>query len=408
MSDNEELAVVIENVSKDFVLPNERSRSIKSTLLNFGRGRSNTQHALRSINLSVKKGEFFGIVGRNGSGKSTLLKILAGIYQPTTGSVQVNGSLVPFIELGVGFNQELSGRDNVFLNGALLGFSRREMEEMYDSIVKFAELERFMDQKLKNYSSGMQVRLAFSIAIRAHTDILLIDEVLAVGDSGFQEKCFNIFKQLKADGKTIIFISHDMRSVEQFCDRVMVINKGDHIATGETKEMITKYGSIVAEHEIELEKANSAIKKPRVGNDKAKITAVALRNSKGKEVEVINESEPFSIEIDYNSKVDQPNSVVSVSIFDTDENKVIASTTVSSHADGVTLKKGKGSFTASFEGVSLAQGRYTINVGFFAQNLIYAIDHFRDAKTFRVNGKKRTSILAIDPQWRVGKIKAKK
>src|SRR5690606_31573026 len=148
------------------------------------------QQVLKNISFEIKKGEFVGIVGRNGSGKSTLLKLLAGIYSPDKGSIEVNGKLVPFIELGVGFNPELTGRENVFLNGALLGFNRKEMQAMYKDIVEFAELERFMDQKLKNYSSGMQVRLAFSIAIRAQSDILLIDEVLAVGDAAFQQKCY--------------------------------------------------------------------------------------------------------------------------------------------------------------------------------------------------------------------------
>src|SRR6185312_8467854 len=186
-----------------------------------------TQHALKDISFEVKKGEFFGIVGRNGSGKSTMLKILAGIYQPTKGGVQKSGKLVPFIELGVGFNPELSGRENVFLNGALLGFSRKEIAAMYDEIVAFAELEKFMDQKLKNYSSGMQVRLAFSIAIRAKSDILLIDEVLAVGDASFQQKCFDYFYKLKQDKRTVVFVSHDMGAVERFCDRAVLIDNGN-------------------------------------------------------------------------------------------------------------------------------------------------------------------------------------
>src|SRR5579884_1758439 len=171
-----ELAVKVEGVSKVFRLPREKSTSLKSAIINFWKRDKSfeNQKALQDISFEVKKGEFFGIIGRNGSGKSTLLKLLAGIYEPDSGSVVVNGKLTPFIELGVGFNPELTGRENVFLNGAMLGFSHSEIEAMYDSIVDFAELERFMDQKLKNYSSGMQVRLAFSMAVRAEADILLI------------------------------------------------------------------------------------------------------------------------------------------------------------------------------------------------------------------------------------------
>src|ERR1700742_3610312 len=181
-----EVAISAQHVYKNFVLPHEKVNSVKSLFTSLFRKRSKsseTQHALRDISFEIKEGEFFGIVGRNGSGKSTLLKILAGIYQPTKGSIATHGKLVPFIELGVGFNPELTGRENVYLNGALLGFSRRQIDDMYEDIVRFAELERFMDQKLKNYSSGMQVRLAFSMATRAEADILLVDEVLAVGDA---------------------------------------------------------------------------------------------------------------------------------------------------------------------------------------------------------------------------------
>src|SRR6185312_1957927 len=165
----------------------------------------------------------------------------AGIYPPTSGSIHVNGKLTPFIELGVGFNPELTGRENVYLNGALLGFNRREMEGMYKDIVSFAELGKFMDQKLKNYSSGMQVRLAFSIAIRAKSDILLIDEVLAVGDASFQQKCFDYFYKLKQDKRTVVFVSHDMGAVERFCDRAVLIEDGKLIAEGDKQEVIKHY-----------------------------------------------------------------------------------------------------------------------------------------------------------------------
>jgi ABC-2 type transport system ATP-binding protein len=238
---DEGFAIKVDNVSKSFRLPHEKNTSLKSALINLHKRGYEKQEVLKDVDFEVKKGEFLGIVGRNGSGKSTLLKLLAGIYTPDHGEIHLRGKLTPFIELGVGFNHELTGRENVFLNGALLGFGRKEMGAMYNEIVEFAGLERFMDQKLKNYSSGMQVRLAFSIAIRARSDILLLDEVLAVGDAAFQRKCFNYFADLKRNKQTVIFISHDMDSVRKYCDRVIFLDKGEIQDDGLPEKVISKF-----------------------------------------------------------------------------------------------------------------------------------------------------------------------
>lgn len=235
------IAVSVKSLKKDFVLPHERYTSIKERVLSFKKPTYEKFHALKNINLQIKKGEFVGIVGRNGSGKSTLLKILGGIYQPTAGEVKVEGTLTPFIELGIGFNPELTGRENVFLNGAILGLTHKQVKNKYQEIVDFAELEKFMDQKLKNYSSGMQVRLAFSIAIQAHNDILLIDEVLAVGDADFQKKCATIFKQIKDSDKTVIFVSHDMSAIKEYCNRAFLIEGGNIISEGDPELVANDY-----------------------------------------------------------------------------------------------------------------------------------------------------------------------
>jgi ABC-2 type transport system ATP-binding protein len=241
MSDN--TAINVSHVSKTFKLPHEKNSSLKSALINFGKHKKGfeRQEVLSDVSFKIEKGDFFAIVGRNGSGKSTMLKLLADIYTPSEGNITVYGKLTPFIELGVGFNQELSGRENVFLNGALLGFSRSDMRELYDDIVEFAELEKFMDQKLKNYSSGMQVRLAFAIAIRAETDILLLDEVLAVGDARFQQKCYDYFEELKAQKKTVVFVSHDMSAIRRFCNKAVYIDKGVMTHQGTPEEIADVY-----------------------------------------------------------------------------------------------------------------------------------------------------------------------
>ena len=239
----DDVVIKVDHVSKTFKLPHERYSSLKSAFVNFYRRkkRYELQKALDDVSLEVNRGEFLGIIGRNGSGKSTLLKLLAGIYSPTAGGVGVNGSLTPFIELGVGFNPELTGRENVYLNGALLGFNRKEMRSMYKDIVNFAELGKFMDQKLKNYSSGMQVRLAFSIAIRAKSDILLIDEVLAVGDAVFQQKSYNYFEELKSKRKTVVFVTHDMGAVRRFCSRAVYLKEGQIVRSGPPSEIADLY-----------------------------------------------------------------------------------------------------------------------------------------------------------------------
>lgn len=245
MKTSKEIAVSVKDIHKEFILPQSKNSSFKQTFVNIVKKNGKvTQKVLDGVSFDVQKGDFFAIVGRNGSGKSTLLKLLAGVYVPTAGEVQINGKLTPFIELGVGFNPELSGRDNVFLNGALLGFDRKQMAEMYDEIVEFAELEPFMDQKLKNYSSGMQVRLAFSIAIKAKNEVLIFDEVLAVGDEAFQRKCLDVFEQYKAEGQTVILVTHDMSQVRRFCNRAVLINQGKVVKIGSPREVAALYSEL--------------------------------------------------------------------------------------------------------------------------------------------------------------------
>lgn len=240
-------AISVSGVSKSFVIPHEPINSVRGAFVNVLRKKTyETFNALDGVSFDVARGEFFGIVGRNGSGKSTLLKILAGIYPPDSGKVTVNGAISPFLELGVGFNPELSGRDNVYLNGTVLGLRKKEIDAKFDEIVAFAELERFIDQKLKNYSSGMQVRLAFSVAIHTNRDILLMDEVLAVGDAAFQEKCRSVFLRLKSEGKTIVLVTHGMDTVKEFCDRVLLIDRGKVAGVGGTEGIVERYNALNA------------------------------------------------------------------------------------------------------------------------------------------------------------------
>jgi ABC-type polysaccharide/polyol phosphate transport system ATPase subunit len=238
-------SVTLQNVSKAFKLPHERYHTLKERALHPFRQRSfDVLQAVDDITLEIAEGEFFGIVGRNGSGKSTLLKCLAGIYEIDGGMLDVRGRLSPFLELGVGFNFDLTGRDNVIINAIMLGLTRKQALERFDDIVAFAELEEFIDLKLKNYSSGMQVRLAFAVAIQVDAEVMLIDEVLAVGDARFQQKCFDELARIKASGRTILFVTHDMGSVQRFCDRAMLLERGHVVDIGEPELIAQQYNEL--------------------------------------------------------------------------------------------------------------------------------------------------------------------
>jgi ABC-type polysaccharide/polyol phosphate transport system ATPase subunit len=243
-------AVEAIGVSKTFAIPHQQRTTLKEYFLHpLSRTVFERNEALKNISFTIEQGEFFGIIGPNGSGKSTLLKILAGIYRADSGRVLVAGQLSPFIELGVGFNMELNARDNIRINGTLMGLTRKELDRRFDEILAFSELERFVHQKLKNYSSGMLLRLAYAISIQVPFDVLLLDEVLAVGDQSFQEKCFATFESFRDAGKTVVFVSHDLGSVARFCDRTILLQSGTIAAEGAPDDVIDAYhASIHAAH----------------------------------------------------------------------------------------------------------------------------------------------------------------
>jgi len=238
-------AVVVEGARKAFRLPHQRYSTLKERALHpFAASTYDTLRVIDDVSFQVQTGEFFGVVGRNGSGKSTLLKCLAGIYAVDDGRVDIHGRVSPFIELGVGFNPDLTARDNVLINAIMLGLSRKEARRRFDAIIDFAELHDFIDLKLKNYSSGMSVRLGFSVAIQVDAEVILIDEVLAVGDAAFQRKCFDEFERMRAEGSTILFVTHDMGAVERFCDRAMLIEKGQLTDIGAPDEISRRYSEV--------------------------------------------------------------------------------------------------------------------------------------------------------------------
>jgi ABC-type polysaccharide/polyol phosphate transport system ATPase subunit len=242
MRSAEPLAIQVEDLHKSFRIPIQRVDSLKERVVRPFSSRDYRElHALSGVSFEIHQGEFFGIVGRNGSGKSTLLKLLASIYRADAGRIRMAGRMAPFIELGVGFNHELTARENVVLNGVMMGLTPKEMRRRLDAIIEFAELEEFADLKLKNYSSGMLVRLAFSVMLEADADVMLIDEVLAVGDAAFQQKCADAFHEMKAKGKTIVLVTHEMATVEEYCHRAMLIDSGRIRQLGDPAETGREY-----------------------------------------------------------------------------------------------------------------------------------------------------------------------
>ncbi len=295
--------VVIEarGVRKTFHIPHQRVDSLKERLTHPGarRGGARELRALRGIDFDVHQGEFFGIVGRNGSGKSTLLKILASIYGADAGTVRMAGRLAPFIELGVGFNPELTSRENVVLNGVLMGLGRRDARARLDRVLEFAELTEFADLKLKNYSSGMMVRLAFSVMVEADADIMLIDEVLAVGDASFAQKCMDVFREKRRAGKTIVLVTHDMATVQGFCDRAMVIHDGELQFCGDPEEAALRY--------YRLNFGGEGDAAPRAGgvpDVNARLVDAWLEDTSGQRVENVEQDEPIGFNVVFEARRD--------------------------------------------------------------------------------------------------------
>lgn len=347
--------ISVQNLVKEFQLPHERHSSLKSTLLNFHKKKTYERfRALDSIDFEVKRGEFFGIVGRNGSGKSTLLKLLANIYVPSSGKITVDGKLTPFIELGVGFNPELTGRENVYLNGAILGLTEKEIDEKYDEIVTFSELERFMDQKLKNYSSGMQVRLAFSIAIQAHNDILLIDEVLAVGDANFQRKCYKVFKEIKKSGKTVVFVTHDMGAVQDFCDRALMIEDSKVVMIGKPREVALRY-EVANLPGSDSARDGSASARP--ADPDVRINDMYIKG-KNKKLVTLSQSDSFEVVVDYT--VVRPTEIQFNVFLTNQEGRYLCGINTTKALEKFRPKTGEHSLTCTFEGGQLNKGEYIV------------------------------------------------
>jgi ABC-type polysaccharide/polyol phosphate transport system ATPase subunit len=349
-------AVVVDGVSKRFRIPHERVHTLKETLLHpFRRSGHDDLQALRSVSFAVQPGEFFGIVGRNGSGKSTLLKCMAGIYKVDHGDIYVNGRMATFIELGVGFNPDLAAHDNILLNAVMLGLSPSEARERVDRVIDFAELHEFKELKLKNYSSGMHVRLAFSVMIQVDADVLLIDEVLAVGDAAFQQKCFDEFHRLREERKTILFVTHDMAAVRRFCGRALALERGEIVAIGNPEAVSDEYLKLNFPEEA---LAASVTGDGEVKDQDAVILDAWFEDEDGTRHEYLPQGRPcaFRASVCFNREVEDPS--FELMIRDEENRNVFGtSTTWADERTGTFAAGDRTVFGVSFENL-FATGRY--------------------------------------------------
>ena len=413
--------IEVTDISKTFAIPLERKVTLREHVLGFllGRGRGvESLRALRGISFDVHKGEFFSVIGKNGSGKSTLLKILAGIYAPDTGGVRLGGTLSPFLELGIGFNPELTARENVFLSAAVAGLRRREIEGLYDGIIGFSELERFQEQALKNFSSGMKVRLAFSVAFMVDADILLIDEVLAVGDASFQQKCYDVFRRLKGEGKTIVFVSHNMGDVKEFSDRVILLHEGRIVSLGDPGRVIHDYQLLTArEDEKRIAMSTPAhdaagpgqafaphANGKRWGSGGAAIERVVFADAAGREKHVFATGEELRVRIDVGvAREDLAPPRVTAAIHRADGIAVMETKSGPLAPDGA----GARSVLLVFPGIELLAGTYYFDLGLVpADERAEPYDLIKDCGSIRIfqDSKSRYSeaagICVLNHEWR--------
>jgi ABC-type polysaccharide/polyol phosphate transport system ATPase subunit len=398
-------AIHVAGVNKRFRIPLDHSTTLKYRFTHpLSSSRYRDLHALRDVTFEVPPGEFIGITGPNGCGKSTLLKILSRIYSPDTGEVRIAGRVSPFLELGVGFNPELTARENIFLGGAVLGLTRRELEGRVDSILEFAELTDFADQKIKNFSSGMGVRLAFTVAIQADADLLLMDEVLAVGDARFQEKCFDVFADYKRQGRTVVLVSHDLGALNLYCDRVLLMQRGEVIADGAASAVTAQYRRIVGamsdNSQPELGGGAEAWT-TRWGSREIEITAVRLLDAADHPHTTFATGAPMTVAIDYVINAAVSDFVFGLAFKRSDGADLSGPNTRNADCAVRTGPPGtRGTILYHMPELELLGARYLLTVAVYDEHLVHAYDHIEDAVSFRaVDDRGRPGMVDLRGTW---------
>jgi ABC-type polysaccharide/polyol phosphate transport system ATPase subunit len=390
-------AVIVKNLSKSFRLYHERNQFIKAALLRGRRARYEEFWALKDIDLEVPHGTTFGIVGSNGSGKSTLLKCLAGILSPEQGSISVSGRIAPLLELGAGFHPELSGRENVYLNGAILGRSKKEIDRRYDEILDFADIGKFIDSPIKNYSSGMYVRLAFAIAINVEPEILMVDEVLGVGDAAFQRKCAAKIEQFRTDGHTIIFVSHGMSQVEQLCDQAVWLEKGHIRMLGTATEIVSAYSA--GSHDKKLSNTTA---EGRWGSGEVQIRRLVLEDDRGDPRSSFEVGGSMNVVVKMVKTAEVQNLVVKVKVANS-HGAIVWESSSRHHGLSQLAAAKQSEINVRIDPLQLTEGVYSVSVSLTDRTEQQTYDHLEKGATFEVDqsGNYDTGIVVLASDWAV-------
>ena len=391
-----EPSVIVENLWKSFRLYHEKNQYLKSTFLRGHRARYEDFWALNNVSFEIPKGSTFGIIGSNGSGKSTLLKCLTGILTPDKGTVSIDGEIAALLELGAGFHPELSGRENIFLNGAILGMTKKQIEDRYHEIVEFSELERFIDTPVKNYSSGMTVRLGFAIAINVEPEILIIDEVLAVGDTNFQQKCREKIEDFHQNGKTIILVSHGLADVANVCDEVLWLDKGVTRDIGKAVDIVSRYNA----ESHGAQPINNEERGDRWGTREIEIQEIFITNEFGNRTDNVESGHSISLHCVFNSTIEADNCAFAYGITDL-HGTVLWGTNSKVQGVPFSIKRGSGTNSIVIPNLPLLEGTYDLSVAVADGTYSHEYDHWSKRHRFNVwqDTVKELGMVKMNSVW---------
>lgn len=400
-------AIEVKNVRKKFKVFFDKGSQLKERILFKNRNRYEERWVLDDISFEVKEGEAIGLIGHNGCGKSTTLKLLTRIMYPDSGSIELKGRVSSLIELGAGFHPDMSGRENIYTNASIFGLSKKEIDERLDDIIEFSEMEPFLDNPVRTYSSGMYMRLAFSVAINVNADILLIDEILAVGDVNFQAKCFNKLREIKAQGTTIVIVSHSMGQIEQICDRSIWIHEGKIKGEGKPRDIDMEYLNFMgekrenaAEKSLNPEDKDGLNNDTRWGNGKARFTDVYMTDSNGKRKAVFASEEAANICMSYKVKQKVEDAVFGIGIFRSDGMHCYGTNTRIEQFDQFDLTQ-DGEVKVRIDKLLLLPGRYTLDVA-IESDMATPVDYYKESYTFEVHSPLGdVGVSRIEHVWEV-------